>query len=227
MTNPSTPSNDGINLGLSAEEVLSTTRSVRRRLDFDRPVPPELLTACVRLALQAPAGSNRWATQFVIVTDPDQRHALAEVYRKGYEVYRTTSGYIGALDKGTAELNAIQQRTATSADYLAEHLDRAPALVVACAMGRADSSPPIATASLFGSVLPAVWSFMLAARNRGLGTSWTTVLLFHEQEAAKILDIPIDKVSIAALTPVAFTKGSDFRPASRPEPEEVIHWNRW
>lgn len=214
-------------LGLSADEVLTTTRSVRKRLDFDRPVPQELLTECVRVALQAPSGSNRWLMRFVIVTDQGQREALAAVYRKAYEYYRTIPTYIGAVDKGSHEHNVNQQRTAESADYLAENMHRAPALVVACVLGKAENGPSIAKTTLLGSVLPGMWSFMLAARNRGLGTCWTTVMLFREEEAAEVLGIPNDKVTMAALSPVAFTKGTDFRPAMRPAPEEVIHWDRW
>lgn len=212
-------------LGLSADDVLTTTRSVRRRLDFDRPVPRELLTDCVRVALQAPSGSNRWQLQFVVVTEQARREAVAEVYRTAYEQYRQIPTYIGAVDKGTPERNASQGRTAGSADYLAENMHRAPALVVACGLGKAESGPPIAKTTLLGSVLPGMWSFMLAARNRGLGTSWTTVGLFRE--LADVLGIPNDQVTIGAVTPVAFTLGTDFRPALRPDPEEVIHWEQW
>lgn len=214
-------------LDLTAQQLLETTRSVRLRLDFDRPVSRDLLTECVRTALQAPSGSNRWQLQFIIITDPDQKMALADVYRSGYEKYRTSPAYIGAHDKKTDERNASQQRTARSADHLAENMHRAPALVVACGLGRAEQGPPIAKTTLMGSVLPGMWSFMLAARLRGLGTSWTTVMLFEEQRAADVLGVPLDSVTMAALTPVAFTKGTDFRPAIRPEPNEVIHWDRW
>ncbi|MDF3311893.1 nitroreductase family protein [Rhodococcus sp. T2V] len=220
-------SQDVDRLNLSSDELLSTTRSVRKRLDFDRPVPREALVDCVRLALQAPSGSNRWVLQFVVVTDEAQRKALADVYRRGFETYRTIPSYIGNVDKGSDERNANQQRTAGSAEYLAENMERAPALVVACGMGKAESGPPIAKTTLLGSVLPGMWSFMLAARERGLGTSWTTVMLFHEQEAADVLGIPNDEVTIGALTPVAYTKGTSFKPAMRPDPEEVIHWDRW
>lgn len=217
----------GEQLDLTAQELLETTRSVRLRLDFDRPVSREMLTECVRTALQAPSGSNRWQLQFIIVTDPDQKMALADVYRAGYDKYRVSPAYIGAHDKVTEERNASQQRTALSADYLAENMHRAPALVVACGLGRAEQGPPIAKTTLLGSVLPGMWSFMLAARLHGLGTSWTTVMLFEEERAAEVLGVPLDSVTMAALTPVAFTKGTDFRPAIRPEPEEVVHWDRW
>jgi nitroreductase len=217
-------------LPLSAEELLTTTRAVRRRLDFDRPVSRDVLRECVRIALQAPSGSNRWAMQFVIVTDPERRRALADVYRAGYEIYRGLDGvYIGSVDKGDDALNAQQQRTARSADHLAENMHRAPALVVACAPGRAEGPDvaPIRKTTLLGSVLPGMWSFMLAARLFGLGTSWATVHLFKEDEAAEALGIPNDSVTMGALTPVGYTIGDDFKPAARPDPDTVIHWDRW
>jgi nitroreductase len=217
-------------LPLSGEQLLTTTRAVRRRLDFDRPVSRDVLRECVRMALQAPSGSNRWAMQFVIVTDPDRRRAIADVYRAGYEIYRGLDGvYIGSIDKGDAELNAQQQRTARSADYLAENLHRAPAIVVACAPGRAEGADvaPIRKTTLLGSVLPGLWSFMLAARLVGHGNSWATVHLFKEDEGAAALGIPNDSVTMGALTPVGYTIGDEFKPAARPDPDAVIHWDRW
>jgi nitroreductase len=213
---------------LTAEELLHTTRAVRKRLDFSRPVSKDVLRECVATALQAPSGSNRWPMQFVIVTDPEQRRKLAQVYRDGYEIYRGIDGvYIGSVDKGDAALNEQQQRTAASADYLAEHMAQAPALVVGCATGRAEDGPAIRKTTLLGSVLPGMWSFMLAARMRGLGTSWTTVHLFKEEEAAEVLGIPHDTVTQACLTPVAYTLGETFTEALRPDPDAVIHWDRW
>jgi hypothetical protein len=146
----------------------------------------------------------------------------------GLELYRSLEGvYIGSLDKGDPALNAQQQRTTESADYLAEHMGDAPALVVACIMGRAEDGPPIRKTTLMGSVLHGMWSFMLAARLRGLGTAWSTVHLFEEKKAAEVLGIPYDEVTQACLSPVAYTNGTSFRPALRPAPEEVIHWDRW
>ena len=218
---------DGL-LPLSAEELLLTTRGVRKRLDFSRPVEREVLRECVATALQAPSGSNRWALQFVIVTDPEIRRAFGEVYRECYELYKTLDGvYIGSIDKGDAERNAQQQRTTVSADHLAEHFGEAPAIVVACAPGRAEDGPAIRKTTLLGSVLPGMWSFMLAARLRGLGTSWTTVSLFDEEKTGAALRIPVEEVTIGAITPVAYTLGTGFKPALRPDPDEVIHWDGW
>lgn len=216
---------------LSAEELLTTTRAVRRRLDFERPVARELLERCVQLALQAPSGSNRWSLQFVFITDPVRRMALAEIYRDAYAHYEASRGYIGKVDKRDADRNAQQQRTAGSADYLAQNIHRAPVIAVACTYGR--FSPDLgagAAAGLFGSAAPGVWSFMLAARRFGLGTAWTTMNFARPQDTeatAKLLEIPLDKVTMVSVFPIAYTLGTDFRAALRPEPDEVIHWERW
>jgi nitroreductase len=214
-------------LALSAEELLTTTRAVRRRLDLSRPVPRDVLRRCVELALQAPSGSNRWPLQFVIVTDAGRRRALAEAYRDAYAAYRASRGYIGKVDKGDEGRNAQQQRTAQSADRLAETMDRVPAIVLACALGRADGRPTYQAVNLAASVHPGMWSFMLAARLHGLGTCWTGVSLSDERRTAAIVGIPHDDVTICALSPVAYTIGTDFRPALRPAPDEVIHWDSW
>ena len=215
-------------LPLSAEELLTTTRGVRMRLDFDRPVAKETLRECVATALQAPSGSNRWALQFVIVTDPERRKAIGDAYCDCYETYKTLDGvYIGTIDKGSEERNAQQQRTRASADYLGENLGRAPAIVAACAPGRAEDGPPMRKTTLLGSVMPGMWSFMLAARLRGLGTSWTTVGLFDEPRTHEAFGIPLEEVTIGAISPVAYCKGNDFKPAMRPDPDEVIHWEGW
>lgn len=212
-------------LPLTAEEVLTTTRSVRLRLDLDRPVPRHLIEECVEVALQAPSGSNRWLMQFVVVTDAQQRSALAEIYRSVYAGYKESAGYVGRADKGDPERNASQQRTARSADHLAENLHRVPALVLACVQGRITS--PASAVGLLGSVMPGMWSFMLAARLRGLGTAWTSMLVQQEEAACAVLGIPVDEVTIACLSPLAYTLGDGFKPAVRPSPSEVLHWDRW
>lgn len=135
--------------------------------------------------------------------------------------------YVGSIDKGTPEGNAQQQRVATSADYLGEHMGDAPALVVACTHGRADNQPGMVGASLMANILPAMWSFMLAARARGLGTSWTTVHTMMEEQAAEVLGIPYGEVQQVCLSPLAYTLGTDFKPADRPDPDTVIHWDSW
>ena len=216
-------------IDLSPDELLMTTRAVRKRLDTDTPVPADLIRECVAAALQAPSGSNNLTMQFVVVTDAVKREAIGAVYRQCYEIYKGLDGvYVGSIVKATQEENAQQQRVQSSADYLGEHMGEAPVLVIACsAAGRTDGLSGVVAASMLGNILPATWSFMLAARARGLGTAWTTVHLMMEKQVADIAGIPFDEVQQVCLTPVAFTKGTDFKPAMRPDPETIIHWDSW
>jgi nitroreductase len=216
-------------LDLTADELLTTTRAVRKRLDYATPVPADLIRECVAAALQAPSGSNNLTMQFVVVTDADTRRAIGDVYRQCYDIYKGLDGiYVGSIVKPTDIENAQQRRVQTSADFLGEHMGEAPALVIACtAGGRIDGAPGMMSASVLGNILPATWSFMLAARARGLGTAWTTVHLMMEQQVADIIGIPFDEVQQVCLTPLGFTKGTDFKPAMRPEPDTVIHWDTW
>lgn len=219
-------------LDLSPDELLTTTRAVRRRLDFDKPVPRELVEECVRIALQAPSGSNARGWHFVAVADPAKKKAIGDLYRQGFEGYRSMDVSAHALAaKATGDDAAVMQGVVSSAEALAENLHRAPWLVIPCISGRV---PPmegsigvLAQASQYGSILPAFWSFMLAARARGLGTAWTTIHLFHEKEVADLLGIPYDEVTQAALSPLAFTKGTDFKPAKNRDVEGVLHVDAW
>ncbi|CAB4859572.1 unannotated protein [freshwater metagenome] len=216
-------------LPLDPDQLLSTTRAVRKRLDFSRAVPDDLIRECVGLAMQSPSGSNDMTMQFVVVRDEAKRKAIGDVYRQCYSIYQSMDGvYIGSIDKGEQNAQAQQMRSAGSADYLGEHMGDAPVLVLACtAGGRVDGAPAMMAASMLGNVLPATWSFMLAARARGLGTAWTTVHLMMEQAVADIVGIPFDQVQQACLTPLAFTVGTDFKPAARPAPDSIIHWDQW
>jgi nitroreductase len=209
------------------DELLQTTRAVRRRLDFSRPVPPELLRECVEVALQAPTDGNVVTVEFVIVVDPSLRRELGRIYREAFADYREDESYIGRIDKGNPADNAQQQRSAASAEYLAEHLGECPALVVGCMRERppGDAARPLVLGRA-GAVMPAMWSFMLAARARGLGTAWTALHLRREQEVAELLGIP-DEVEQFCMTPVAFTYGTRFSPALRPSADGVMHWDGW
>ena len=210
------------NLGLSADELLSTTRAVRKRLDFDRPISDDLLRECVESAIQAPTGSNAQGWHFVLVTDPDKIEKISAIYKKAFEWYKDSPVYAGRVATGISDQRDAQQgRVANSADYLADNMHRSPALFIPCMNGR-NNTPGAA-----GSIIPAAWSFMLAARERGLGTCWTTLHLMHEEEAADVLGIPFDDVQQWALSPVAYTMGTDFKPATRPDVETVISWNSW
>ena len=213
-------------LDLSPDELLTTTRSVRKRLDFSRPVEPHVIRECLELALQAPTGGNRQSWQFVVVTDEAKRAALADIYRRGWALYLQMQAGLGP-GKMTPERAEIQARVYTSAQYLADHLHEVPVMLVPCIRGRTDNTPVVEQSGQWGSILPAVWSFMLAARSRGLGSSWTTVHLFFEREAADLLGIPYEKVMQTALIPLAYTKGTDFAAGPREPLEKVLHWDQW
>jgi nitroreductase len=216
-------------LPLDADQLLTTTRAVRKRLDFSRPVEDSVIRECVEVAMQSPSGSNNMTMQFVVVRDEAKRQAIGEVYRQCYEIYRSLDGiYIGSIDKGDVAENAQQSRSASSADFLGNRMGDAPALILACNAGsRVEGAPAMMAASMMGNVLPAMWSFMLAARARGLGTAWTTVHLMMEQQVADIVGIPFDTVQQACLSPLAYTVGTNFKPAARPAADSIIHWDTW
>lgn len=213
-------------LDLAPDELLTTTRSVRRRLDLSRPVAPALVDECVRIAQQAPTSSNRQYVHFVVVTEPEARAALGELYRRGFDAY-AAAGFGGMQAAGAGEQAHANARVRSSAVYLAERMGEVPVLVVPCVERRTDGASTMAQASVFGSVGPQTWSFMLAARARGLGTCWTTLHLAHEREAAELLGIPYDAVMQTALVPVAHTIGTEFKPAWRAPLERMLHRERW
>ena len=219
-------------LDLSPDQLLSTTRAVRKRLDFDRDVPMDVIKECLTQGVQAPSGSNSQTWQFVFVTDPDKRAKLGEYYAQAFSIYRDMPQAIHHLHKesGDNSLMASQERSTSSAEYLAANMGKAPVLMIPCVYGRADSPETVsnmAGASIYGSIIPAAWSFMLAARARGIGTAWTTLHLMHEKAIADLLGIPFDEVSQVAMIPIAYTKGTDFKPAYRPDVSEIMHVNEW
>jgi nitroreductase len=220
---------------LSPDELLSTTRSVRKRLDFDRPVEPEIIRECLELALQAPSGGNRQGWHFIVVTDPEKRRALGQLYKQAWDIYRKWSLPDPDAPKEAdappepGDLAAVK-RMISSAAYLAEHLHEVPVLLIACMEGRVENATPMPAfqqASAYGSVLPAVWSFMLAARARGLGTCWTTLHLMFEEQAAQVLGVPYESITQTALIPVAYTKGDQFQPGGRKSLDGVLHLEGW
>jgi nitroreductase len=200
------------------DHVLSTTRAVRKRLDLDRPVEREVILECLRLAIQAPTGSNRQDWRFVVVTDAATRARLANIYNE------SALPYLGVRSDGTRA--GPTNRVRDSAVYLSEVLHRVPVHVIPCVMRRPEPDDPAGTASIYGSIVPAAWSFMLALRSRGLGSVWTTLHLRNEPAAAELLGIP-DGVSQVALIPVAYTIGDQFKPAARPPVETVVAWDHW
>jgi nitroreductase len=205
------------------DHLLTTTRTVRKRLDLTRPVEPEVIEKAIEIALQAPTGSNMQNWHFVVVTDPDKKKAIADLYRKSAEeaAKRPRSQY--ATDDPRAKQAA---KIAESGAYLRQHLHEVPALVIACIEGRFEQEPQFVQASTYGSILPAAWSFMLALRARGVGSAWTTLHLRYEKEVAKILGMP-ENITQAVMFPVAYYKGTDFKPAQRLPAREHTHWNTW
>jgi nitroreductase len=210
---------------LVADEVLTTTRAVRKRLDLARPVPRELLLECLEIAVQAPTGSNRQGWHFVFISDPETKRAVAGHYRRSWEAYsQMPPPRYDEADVRGRRMASVK----SSSQYLAEHMHEAPWLVIPVAHGRLhEGAPTVAQASFWGSILPAFWSFMLAARARGLGTAWTTLHLVYEREVAEVLGIPYEKFTQAGLTPVAFFTGTGFKPAARIALEGITHWDRW
>jgi len=203
------------------DRLLSTTRAVRKRLDLARPVEREVILDCIRLSQQAPTGSNSQTWRWLVVTDAAKRKELARIYG---ELGRQ---YLESARQGAEERDDQTRRVYDSAFYLMDHLHEVPVHVIPCVEGRLPENPPnAAIAALYGSILPAVWSFQLALRSRGLGSAWTTLHLFKEEEAAKLLGIP-ESVTQVALLPVAYTKGTDFKVADRPAPETITSFDTW
>lgn len=216
-------------LNLSVDEVLSTTRAVRRRLDLTRPVELDIIQECLELAIQAPTPGGMQNWHFIIVTDPVQRRDLANVYRKSTLAPGGQGDFIQQMldNIQDAEEKASMVKKIASAQYLTEHLHEVPVLVVPCIEGRTENMSMVENASHWGEIMPATWSFMLAARSRGLGTVLTTLHLDFEQDAADILGIDYQRVMQAGMIPVAYTLGTDFKPAPRNPLSEVLHWDRW
>ena len=209
----------------TVDHLLTTTRVVRRRLDLSRPVEPEVVERCIEIALQAPTGSNAQGWHFVVVTDADKRAALADLYRRGFDLL--ADAYASGLPYPEGDLRARQfPRMYESAAHLRDHLQQVPVLIAPCIEGRFETAGVAIQASLYGSILPAVWSLMLALRARGVGSAWTTDHLFFESEAANILGIP-ESITQVALLAVAYFTGQDFKPARRLPARERTHWNGW
>jgi nitroreductase len=194
----------------SVDLVLRTTRSVRRRLDFERPVEPEVIEECIDLATQAPTGIAAENWRFLVITSPEKKSAIADLYRR-------------ALDRLTLA-RAVPAKTTQRA--LADRLHEIPALILVCAEGRPPEGSAAMQVGFYGSILPAAWSLMLALRARGLGSTWTSLHLLFESEAAAILDIP-EGVTQTVLLPVAYMQGAVLKPAQRKPAREVTFWDGW
>ncbi len=213
-------------LDLSPDLLLTTTRSVRKRLDLTRPVPLELVEECLQIALQAPSGGNVQNWHFIVVTDPEKRRAIGEAYRAATRDYIESPVWAGKLFGDDPKRADVQQRVADSISYLGERMGDVPVLMIPCLDVGEDGLPEGNQALLWGSVLPAAWSYMLAARARGLGAAWTCLHLFREREVAEILGLP-SNIRQAAMIPTAYSVGTDFKPARRQPLEAVLHHDRW
>jgi nitroreductase len=211
-------------LNLSVDEALSTTRAVRKRLDVSRPVPREVIEECLELALQAPNGSNRNTWRWLVVDDP------AMIAKLGAE-YRTAMGVLwdGQAKGAPSVLGDVprEDRLLESAYALAEKIDKVPAMLIPLAPGRPDGQGALEQAVYWGSIMQAVWSFLLALRERGLGSAWTTVALRREKEIAELLGIPFEDYTQVGLFPIAYTIGTDFKRAWRKPVAEVLSYNRF
>jgi nitroreductase len=226
------------------DEILTTTRTVRRGMDLTRPVARELIDECLGIALHAPNASNRQQWRFVLLDDPRLKDAVATYYRRAAaaraeslraeslraeslraESLRAESLRAESLRDG-APMDAARHRIESSVSYLAQHLHEVPCLVLAGMRGRPPAGAALAQqASYWGSIFPALWSFMLAARSRGLVSALTTVHLAYEREVAEAIGIPRDEIAQAALIPVAHALRPRSRPAARRPVSEVAGWN--
>jgi len=206
----------------TTDALLSTTRSVRKRLDLDRPVPREVIRDCLELATQAPTGSNRQGWRWIVIDDPERKAAIGAIYKEVADAYAIQQGgaQLAAQDKGVAKI-------LDSFGWLAANMHRVPAMVIPCIEGRpAPDWAPSRVSAHYGSIFPAVWSFQLALRARGLGSTLTTLHLNEEARVAALLGVPADMMQVALL-PVAYTLGTDFRPGPRAPLDTITHWNHW
>ncbi|PZS20760.1 MAG: nitroreductase [Pseudonocardiales bacterium] len=210
---------------LSPDELLTTTRAVRKRLDLSRPVPMDLVRECLEIALQGPSGSNRQGWQWIVVVDSELRHRIGDIYRETTEEYLASRGAAARLFADDPERAPVQRRVGESVAWLGDHMGEVPLLVIPCIRAGVEL-PPGNQAGLWGSLLPAAWSYMLAARARGLGTAWTTLHLAREADVAQLLGLP-SGIHQGALIPTAFYTGDSFRPAPRAPLDEVLHINTW
>jgi nitroreductase len=211
-------------LDLNPDELLTTTRTVRKRLDLERPVPMEVVRECIEIALQGPSGSNRQTWHWLVVTDAEKRAAIGEYYRRAVEQYLAGPGAAGKLYADDPVRGPIQRRIGEGVAYLGEKMGQVPVLVIPCLQAR--NLPAGNQAGLWGSILPSAWSYMLAARARGLGTAWTTLHLNYEREVGDLLGLP-EEIRQTVLIPTAYSIGTDFKPAKRQPLDEVLHVDGW
>jgi len=212
-------------LPLNPDELLTTTRAVRKRLDLTRPVDRWLVEECIEIAVQAPSGSNRQAWQWVLVDDPAKKKALADLYGEVFDGYMQAPA---SANYPEGDIRAERRDfVSASAKYLRDHYHEVPVLLLPFQEGRIDGQPAGAQPGYWGSVIPAVWSFMLALRARGLGSAWTTMTCRREPEVAEVLGVDNERYTQVGMFPIAYTLGTDFKPAPRLDTATIIHWNEW
>ena len=211
-------------LPLSPDELLTTTRTVRKRLDLTREVPMSLVRESIEVALQAPSGSNAQRWHWVVVTDAAERADIGRLYQQVAERYFASGGSAAGQYQDDPERAKVQQRVGDSAAWLAEHIAEVPVLVIPCI--EAGTLTDANQAGLWGSLLPAAWSYCLAARARGLGTAWTSFTLAREPQLAEILGLP-ETVRHGVLIPTAYYTGETFKPAKRQPLDDVLHLDTW
>jgi nitroreductase len=207
-------------LNLSVDEVLTTTRTVRKRLDLSKPVPRALIEECLELALQAPNGSNLNVWRWIVVDDRATIATIAGIYKAGLEVY--------ANDHYRANLGVPgEDKLMDSAMTLLRVMDQVPAMLIPLMPGRVEGKNASDQAVMWGSIVQAVWSFCLALRERGLGSAWTTVTLERENDMADVLGIPFEQYTQVGLFPIGYTLGTDFKRAWRKPVSEVLSYNKF
>jgi nitroreductase len=205
----------------AVDHVLTTTRSVRRRLDLDRPVDPKVIEECLEIAVQAPTGGNIARYHFVVVTDPAKKAVIGDHYRRVF-----FEEYLPRRPGMKADFPEREGEFSASAAYLAEHFHEVPLMVIPCVEARPEDKGPLAQAGAYGNILGATWSFMLALRARGLVSAWTTLHIRHEREIGALLGIP-ETMTQAALLPVGHPTGGEFHPARRVPARERTYWDAW
>ncbi len=206
----------------SVDYILETTRSVRKRLDLTRPVDRATVERCLEIAIQAPSGSNRQGWKWLIVTDAEKKAKIAAYYKDSWYTYAGVATRSAPGEEPSAQM----QRVVSSARYLADHMHEVPMMIFPVVQGRANDASPAANAGLYGSIIPAAWSLMLALRARGIGSAWTTLHLSYEKECNEVLGIP-DDFTTAALLPAAYFTGDTFQKAERVPAKELTYWETW
>ncbi len=217
----------------SVDHVLNTTRSVRLRIDLEREVPRHVIEECLEIALQAPTGANTQTWRFIVVTDPEKKAGIADAYLRGAEKYVADgTGLSRTGVSANREFSGDDLRTSqkegvmASASHLMEHLHEVPAMIIPCIESRFENEDVFVQASMYGSILPATWSLMMALRARRIASAWTSLHLIYEEDVRDLLGMP-ENVTQTALLPIGYLTGGDLHKAKRLPLSEVGYWDSW